>query len=53
MKEKIKLLKDKIENKYIALVAFIFSFIPAEVFAEDRNVNTKYFGNDQKFWTEI
>ena len=53
MKEKFKVLKNKVENKYIALVAFIFSFIPAEVFAEDRNVNTKYFGNDQKFWTEI
>lgn len=35
------------------LYATILAVVPFNVFAEDRNVNTKYFGNKQEFWGEL
>lgn len=35
------------------LYATILAVVPLDVFAEDRKVNTKYFGSDQKFWGEL
>lgn len=51
--KKLKILKDKISVKLMLLYATILSIIPFDVFAEDRNVNTKYFGNKQEFWGEL
>lgn len=51
--KKLKVLKDKISVKLMLLYATILSVMPFDVFAEDRNVNTKYFGNKQEFWGEL
>ena len=51
--KKVKILKDKISVKMMLLYATILAVVPFDVFAEDRKVNTKYFGSDQKFWGEL
>ena len=53
MKKELNKIKNNIINKYFYIIALIFTFIPSEVLAEDRRVNTKYFGSDQKFWSDI
>ena len=49
----LKNLKDKISGKMMMLYATLLSAIPFNVFAEDRKVNTKYFGNNQEFWGDL
>lgn len=51
--KKLKVLKDKVSVKLMLLYATLLSVMPIDVFAEDRNVNTKYFGNKQEFWGEL
>ena len=51
--KKIKILKDRLSIKIMLLYATILAVVPFNVFAEDRNVNTKYFGNKQEFWGEL
>ena len=51
--KKIKIFKDRLSIKIMLLYATILAVVPFNVFAEDRNVNTKYFGNKQEFWGEL